>query len=50
MAPALDGSAEKEVCPACGSDDWDLDGPIIVFGIETYTKRCYECGDTWDAE
>lgn len=41
---------ELLVCPNCGSADWEMAGPFQVHGIETYTKRCNECGDTWDAE
>lgn len=37
-------------CEKCGCEHFDIAGPLIVCGIETYCKVCDECGHRWDPE
>lgn len=35
-------------CPKCAGSNWEISGPAIIYGIETYYKACNDCGHTWE--
>lgn len=37
-------------CPNCSCELFDIVGPMIVSGIETYCKCCDDCGHMWEPE